>query len=132
MRKHPKMFVTMAGVQSVPRVMRGAPVVAHPRSLSGLDRQGIAHTLSGRLFAGALGEDTTLTSTPPTVPPAVDYMPVLTKIDTQTQSIAKRIDDQDKNRKIALVIAGASALFAAVKLGIIAFPHLKARVTKTT
>lgn len=130
------MLVTMAGVQSVPRVMRGAPVVAHPRSLSGLDRQGIAHTLSGRLFAGALGEDTTLTSMPPTVPapvpPAVDYMPVLTKIDTQTQGIAKRIDDQDKNRKIALVIAGASAMFAAVKLGIIAFPHIKARVTPKT
>jgi hypothetical protein len=27
-----------------------------------------------------------------------------------------------------LAIAGVSALFAAVKLGIIAFPHIKARV----
>jgi hypothetical protein len=96
------------------------------RALSGIGEQGIAHTLSGRLFAGALGEDTTLTATPPI---AVDYAPALAKIDAQTQNIVKLIDEQNKARKLALIIAGASALFAAVKLGVIAFPHIKARVT---
>lgn len=52
----------MAGVQSVPRVMRGAPVVRgrivdvplSQRDLAGLDSQGFAHTLSGTCF----GDDT--------------------------------------------------------------------------
>lgn len=119
------MFVTMAGVQSAPRAMRG-PRVSRRIGVGGIGEQGIAHTLSGRIFAGALGEDTTLTEAPPTQ--QTDYMPILSKVDAQTQKITALIEDQNKNRRISLMIAGVSALFAAVKLGIIAFPHIKARV----
>lgn len=104
------------------------------RSIGGIGEQGIAHTLSGLIFAGALGEDTTLTEAPPTQPVQVqtDYMPILSKVDAQTQKITALIEDQNKSRRISLVIAGVSALFAAVKLGIIAFPHIRGRVSPQT
>jgi hypothetical protein len=82
-----------------------------------------AHVLSGRLFAGALGEDNTLTAAPPVVTP--DAIEVLNK---RTLDILKRLDDDAKARKYALMIGAASALFAAVKLGLIAFPAIRARV----
>lgn len=54
----------MAGVQSVPRVMRGAPVVdprrvdvpLSERALAGLESQGLARTL-GSLAGSTLGDD---------------------------------------------------------------------------
>lgn len=87
------------------------------------------HTLSGRLFAGALGEDTTLTSTPPDL---ASLMSSIDKLAAQQSAMSKQLEEDARNRRIALYIGAASALFAAVKLGIIAFPHLKARVTPRT
>jgi hypothetical protein len=89
------------------------------------------HTLSGRLFAGALGEDTTLTAPAPTIPDFATLMTSIAKLSEQQSTIQRRLEEDARNRRIALYIGAASALFAAVKLGIIAFPHLKARVTRT-
>ena len=52
----------------------------------------------------------------------------LDAINQRADQIVALIDEQNKSRKLALIIAGASALFAAVKLGLVAFPHIKARV----
>ena len=89
------------------------------------------HTLSGRLFAGALGEDTTLSPAASSIPDFASLMTSISKLSSQQAEINRRLEEDAKNRRIALAIAAASALFAAVKLGIIAFPHLKARVTRT-
>ena len=89
------------------------------------------HTLSGRLFAGSLGEDTTLTAPAPAIPDFTSLMTSITKLSSQQADITRRLEEDARNRRIALYIGAASALFAAVKLGIIAFPHLKARVTRT-
>jgi hypothetical protein len=86
-------------------------------------RRRLLGTLAGRPFAGALGEDTTLTPTAPVQAPDV-----LTVLDDRTKEILRRLDEDAKNRRFALIIAGASALFAALKLGIIAFPALRSRV----
>lgn len=69
-----------------------------------------------------LGDDTTLTDKPP------DFAAMFAELSKQQAKIQAQLDEDAKNRRIALVIAGASALFAAVKLGIIAFPHLRSRV----
>lgn len=50
------------------------------------------------------------------------------KLDERTTMILRRLDEDARNRRFALMIAGASALFAALKLGIIALPHLRSRV----
>lgn len=89
------------------------------------------HTLSGRLFAGALGEDTTLTAAP-AAPDFASLMTSIAKIGNQQAVIQQRLDEDARNRRIALYIGAASALFAAVKLGIIAFPHIRSRVTRST
>ena len=77
-------------------------------------------SLGGGPFRGGLGEDAPAA-------PAAD----LAKLDERTRLILQRLDEDAKNRRFALAIGAASALFAAVKLGILAFPHLKARVTRT-
>jgi hypothetical protein len=82
----------------------------------------------GGPFRGALGEDTTLTAAAPPVPVAVVDSPLIIKIDQQTQAIVRRLDDDVRARKYALMIGAASAVFAAVKLGIIAFPAIRSRV----
>jgi hypothetical protein len=56
---------------------------------------------------------------------------ILAAIDQRTKVMSKQLEDDARARKFALMIAGASALFAAVKLGIIAFPALRARVKST-
>jgi hypothetical protein len=56
-------------------------------------------------------------------------MTSIVKLSDQQAGIQKRLDDDARNRRIALYIGAASALFAALKLGIIAFPHIKSRVT---
>lgn len=84
----------------------------------------------GGPFRGALGEDTTLTAAvpQPQVPVAVVDSPLIIKIDQQTQAIVRRLEDDVRARKYALMIGAASAIFAAVKLGIIAFPAIRSRV----
>lgn len=77
------------------------------------------------LSGATIGDDTTLTETPP------DFTAMFTQIVKQQEKIQAQLDEDAKNRRIALVIAGASALFAAVKLGIIAFPHLRSRVSRS-
>jgi len=74
------------------------------------------------IFRGGIGDDAA-TPAPASVPAAVDST-VLERLDV----IQKAIEEQNRARKYALMIAGASALFAAVKLGIIAFPHIKSRI----
>ncbi len=74
------------------------------------------------IFRGGIGDDAA-TPAPAPVPAAVDST-VLERLVV----IQKAIEEQNRARKYALMIAGASALFAAVKLGIIAFPHIKSRI----
>lgn len=81
-------------------------------------------TLSG----ATIGDDTTLTEAPPAAP---DFAAMFAELTKQQARIQAQLDEDAKNRRIALVIAGASALFAAVKLGIIAFPHLRSRVSRS-
>jgi hypothetical protein len=58
------------------------------------------------------------------VPPAVDST-ILQAVSDRTSAILKKIEDQEQYRKWTLIIGGASALFAAVKLGIITFGAIK-------
>ena len=65
-------------------------------------------------FRGALGEDPA---------PATDAT-VLRAISDRTTTIIKKLDDQERTRNWALIIGGTSAVFAAVKLGLITW-HIK-------
>lgn len=60
-----------------------------------------------------------------TTPTVVDP---ITEIRSMTAEILKRQKEEENARKIAMMIAGASALFAAAKLGIIAIPLIRSRV----
>ncbi len=51
----------------------------------------------------------------------------LESISKQTAEIIERQKEAENARKWSVIIAAASALFAAVKLGIIAIPHLRRR-----
>lgn len=51
----------------------------------------------------------------------------LAEILANTRETLTRVKADQENRKWALMIAGASALFAAVKLGLVAFPVLRDR-----
>jgi hypothetical protein len=68
-------------------------------------------------FRGGLGEDVTPAA------PVFD----LAELNARTAAIVKKLEEQDKARKWALMIGGASALFAAVKLGLVTFGHIKSR-----
>jgi hypothetical protein len=72
------------------------------------------------LFSGVLGDEATLPS-----PESAE----LAKLREQTEMILKKLEDDARKRQFALAIAAASALFAAVKLGIIAF-HPAVRRTR--
>jgi hypothetical protein len=72
----------------------------------------------GAIFRGGIGDDAA-TPPPAVVPQAVDSQVVLRALDERTSLILKRIEEQNEARKWALMIGGASALFAFVKLGII-------------
>jgi hypothetical protein len=50
---------------------------------------------------------------------------VLARVDKTSAALLQWTKDEDRRRKWTLVIAGASALFAAVKLGFIAIPHIR-------
>ena len=76
------------------------------------------------IFSGVLGDDSTLTDTP--VPDFAQIFTSIAHLSDQQKAIQSRLDEDAKNRKIALAIGAASALFAAVKLGIIAFHTSKA------
>lgn len=76
-------------------------------------------SLGGRPFAGALGEDVTIQSAP--------FIEKLAILDDRTKLMLQRLEEDAKARRLALVIGAVSALFAAAKLGIIAFPALRAR-----
>lgn len=56
----------------------------------------------------------------------------LVEIRANTAEILRRVKEEQEARKIALIIAGASALFAAAKLGFIAIPLIKSRIKPTT
>jgi hypothetical protein len=88
------------------------------RTLSGMDglsQQGIAHTLSG-----GLGDD---------VPPTTEYM--LTSLSNQNKTIIAKLDAQDKARRMAAYVGIASAVFAAFRLGILAFPTVRERIRRS-
>lgn len=73
-------------------------------------------------FVGGMGE--AAPSSPAEVAATVD----LTEVNERTKKILAKLEEDAKNRRTALWIAGASALFAAVKLGFIAFPAIRSRV----
>jgi hypothetical protein len=80
-------------------------------------------------FRGALGDDApsapTSIDSPAVVKDLYSHFELGQQIDARTALILKKIDEQDRARKWTLIIGGASALFAAVKLGFVAFPHLR-------
>ncbi len=82
------------------------------------------HTLSGTCF----GDDGTPEVEAP--PPAIDSA-ILESLNKRTDEILKRLDEDEKHKRIALIIGAASALFAAVKLGFVAFPILRSRRSTT-
>lgn len=51
----------------------------------------------------------------------------LTEIRANTQEILARQKKEADDRRIALIIGGVSALFAAAKLGILAIPLIRAK-----
>lgn len=84
-------------------------------------------------FRGGLGEDQ-----PSAQPVALDtgvvselqaHFGIGRQIDERTAIILKKLEEQERARKWTLIIGGASALFAAVKLGLVAFPAIRSRVT---
>lgn len=75
-------------------------------------------------FAGGLGEET------PASAAEVKATADLAVLDERTKEIIRRLEEDAKNRKYALIIGAASALFAAVKLGLVAFQPLRARGDK--
>ena len=78
-----------------------------------------------------IGDDTTLTeAVGQPIPQAVDSS-ILESLNKRTDEIMKRLDEDARARKYALMIGAASALFAAVKLGFIAFPAIRSRVKST-
>jgi len=79
----------------------------------------------GAIFRGGIGDDA---ATPPAavVPQAVDST-IMGILDERTKLILKRIEEQNEARKWALIIGGASALFAAMKLGIVVVGRHRAR-----
>lgn len=95
-----------------------------PASL-GIVRLRLPGETTKHVFSGVLGDDTTLTDEPAPPVTAEDFA----ALSKRTEEILRKIDEDAKNRKIALIIGGASALFAAVKLGLIAFPILRAKRT---
>jgi hypothetical protein len=79
-------------------------------------RHGVFHRNSLR---GGLGEDA----------PASVAVPVteLTELRSRTDRIIEKLEEQNRARKWTLMIGGASALFAAVKLGLVTFGAIKSR-----
>jgi hypothetical protein len=78
-------------------------------------RHGVFHRNSLR---GGLGEDA-----PSVAVPVTD----LTELRTRTDRIIEKLEEQNRARKWTLMIGGASALFAAVKLGLVTFGAIKSR-----
>ena len=56
--------------------------------------------------------------------------PVLEEVNARTRVILAKQDSAERWRKWQAIIAGAGAVFAAVRLGIIALPHVAARVKR--
>lgn len=56
---------------------------------------------------------------------------LLSRIDTRTSEIIERQKAEESRRKWTLAITLGGALFAFVRLGIIAIPHLRRRVAAT-
>lgn len=120
-------YRSLSGVSSQPLATRNAlaprglvvdvPLAA--RGLSGLESQGLARTLNGP-FAGQLGDDTA-----PLVDPEM-----LKSIAASQAAIKKQLDAQERQRKIALIIGIGSAIFAAARLGIIAFPVVREQIRR--
>ena len=79
----------------------------------------------GAIFRGGIGDDAA-TPAPDPVPMATDST-ILQQLDDRTKSIVSMIEEQNRNRKFTLMIAAASAFFAAVMFGVIAFPHIRSR-----
>ncbi len=52
---------------------------------------------------------------------------VLSRVDQNAAALVQWTKDEDKRRKIALIVAGASAVFAMVKLGWVVIPWFRKR-----
>jgi hypothetical protein len=126
---------TLAGVTSQPFVSRHAaaaspilldvPLTA--RALAGLESQGLARTLAGlesQGLARTLGESADGLGADEVTPTSIEQL-----LATQA-AIKAQLDAQDRARKIALYVGVGSAIFAAVRLGLIAFPAIKAKMTR--
>lgn len=74
-------------------------------------------------FHGGLGD---ITPTTTTEQPAVN-LELGRKLDERTALIVAKLEEQEQARKWTLLIGGASALFAAIKLGIVTVGHIKSR-----
>lgn len=85
---------------------------------------------AGGPFRGGMGDELAQSAPADTAAAiaAADATVDLTKLDERTKVILARLDEDAKNRRLALYVGAVSALFAAVKLGIIAFPALKSKI----
>jgi len=115
----------LSGVTSQPLGRRSPVARGRNYDVPLMQRKQLEHTLSGGIFQGGLGDTAPVAPAP--VPQAVDAT-ILTALDKRTTAILKSLDEQNKARRITLVIAAASALFAAVKLGLIAVPHIRSKI----
>jgi hypothetical protein len=50
---------------------------------------------------------------------------VLRRVDKGVAQLVESLAHEERRRKITLILTGIGAVFAAAKLGIIAFPHIK-------
>lgn len=81
-------------------------------------------------FRGGLGDVTPPAPTvdsPGVVKDLYAHFDLGKQLDARTATILKKLEDQEQARKWTLIIGGASALFAAVKLGIVTFGHIRSR-----
>ena len=61
----------------------------------------------------------------PPAPPAEGDSDIIRRIDQRTQKILDQQADEARSRRLAVYVGVAGALFAAVKMGIIAMPHFR-------
>lgn len=127
----------MGGTQSVPRVMRGAPVSRSriidvplsKRDLGGLDSQGFAHTLSGSCFGdtidmpeecvrpgeiligpGVCGPDPRIKASAYEVKPSTYGLPVSTT-KLQTASARGAVAGMSKTTMLLVAVAGIGLVY---------------------
>ena len=85
---------------------------------------GVSSQPPGARIYFSLGDDITK---PTVADPATDPV-TLAVIAERTAEILRRQAEEDKRRKLAMIVTAIGAVFAAARLGIIAIPHIRRRI----